>query len=506
MNSYSKTDLPELRAPSVLDRKKSSKSSPKQSVFRAMVGTLAMGLIAACGDGPGTTKSGPADGAQGPQSETREAGPLAGKNIVLVVVDTLRVDHLQIGGYKHDTAPFLTSLAQQGVVFANAYSGASWTAPAMASMFTSVYPDHHGVTTGLHFQLKDHEPGGEADSGGEVDSIGLNRIPQAKATLPEILKEAGYRTFGVVDNPNICEEMGFTRGFDYFDVGSYRGAPVVAGKVQEWTQEITQGEDPFFLYVHYMDPHKPYHDRGAPYEFESVSYAYDLKVQAGLYDTEIAYVDRFFRQMFEGLKLDQNSLVVFVSDHGEEFGDHGGSGHGVRLHEELIRVPLVMVAFDEKGKPVFDPSTVRKTTSTIDILPTLRELLNLPSGEREEGVSLAPFLFGQAAPEQGDGRKVFSHRTGVRKGEDVVLHSVVEGNLKLLDPGGGKAPKLVDLVDDPLGLKDLSKERPEEYARMVKVLGDHLARPRAIEREFSGNLELSEEDLAELGRLGYLDK
>ena len=166
----------------------------------------------------------------------------------------------------------------------------------------------------------------------------------------------------------------------------------------------------------------------------------------------------------------------------------------------------MMVAFDESGDPIFEHAKVRKTTSTIDLLPTLRELLNLPSNEREEGVSLAPFLLGQAAPKEGDGRSVFSHRSGVQMGRDVVLHSVVEGNLKLIDNGGEMAPRLVDLIEDPLELVDLSAERPEDYKRMLKIFEDHLSRPRSVQREFSGTLELSEEDLAELGRLGYLDK
>jgi arylsulfatase A-like enzyme len=422
-----------------------------------------------------------------------------GKNIVLIVVDTLRVDHLQIGGYHKDTAPFLTSLAKQGVIFANAYSAASWTAPAMASMFTSVYPDHHGVTTGLHFFTKDIDPTGEAEA------IGLNRIPEMAITLPEVMQKAGYRTFGIADNPNICNEMGFTRGFDKFDGGSYRGAPKVTAKVHEWSEEILEGDAPFFLYLHYMDPHKPYHLHGATYEDKAASYAAELKVQAALYDTEIKYMDMFFKEVFEGLKLDKNSLVIFVSDHGEEFGEHGGTGHGVRLHEELIRVPLFLVAFDENGTPVFDPQKIRKTTSTIDIMPTLRELLNLPSGELEEGRSLAPFVLNESAPNDGDDRIVFSHRAGVRKGEEVVLHSVVVGRLKLLSSGGGRAATLVDLIEDPGELKDLAAERPEEYARMNQILESHLARPRAVQREFGGDFELSKEGLEELGRLGYLD-
>ena len=466
------------------------RATAKQGSLGALAGALLVGLLGSCGEGAKTLDPGVGQ---------REAGPMDGKNVVLVVVDTLRVDHLKMGGYHKDTAPFLTSLAEQGVVFTNAYSGASWTAPAMASMFTSVYPDHHGVTTGLHFTTK------EMDAASESGSVGLNRIPQGATTLPEVMKRAGYRTFGIADNPNICEEMGFTRGFDWFDGGSYRGAPVVTAKVQDWSKQILKGKDPFFLYVHYMDPHKPYNLDGAPYEMKPVSYAKDMKFQAGLYDNEIKYMDKYFKVMFKGLGLGRNSLVIFVSDHGEEFGDHGGTGHGVRLHEELIRVPLLVVAFDEQGEPVFDPKEVRKTTSTIDLLPTLRELLNLPTGELEEGVSLAPFLVGQPASDLGDDRKVFSHRVGERKGEQVTLHSVVDGRLKLITRGEGLAPKLVDLIDDPLESKDLATERPADYERMLQILAAHLARPRSVQREFAGDFELSKERLAELGRLGYLD-
>ena len=130
-------------------------------------------------------------------------------NVLFVVTDTLRADHLSWNGYERETTPFLTTLAERGVVFERTFSSSTWTAPAMASVFTGVLPSQHGVLTGYAVY---------GATGKAVTPIELNRIPQELETLPEMMEALGYRTFGVADNANIHELSGFTHGFDRFSV------------------------------------------------------------------------------------------------------------------------------------------------------------------------------------------------------------------------------------------------------------------------------------------------
>jgi len=460
-------------------------------------GSLALGcllVLPSCNEPPGSE-----EGVALETARSFDPGQFKGKNVVFLVVDTLRADHLVFGQSSQAVAPFLNRIAREGVVFENAYSGASWTAPSMASMFTSLYPDHHGVTTGLNFFKKSLEGS---------STVRLNRIPADAPTLPEIMKAAGYRTFGVADNPNVNESMGFTRGFDRFSGGSYRGAPEVNADVLQWADQIRGGESPFFLYVHYMDPHQPYHNRGGGLRRAVAPYDGKYRRKSGLYDSEISYVDSYIRQLFVELHLAQDTVVVFTADHGEEFGDHGGGGHGVQLYEELIHVPLFVAAWDRSRNPLLEGRTIDGPVSTLDILPSLRELLDLPYSDLDEGVSLAPFLAhgnDGGRPELSESRVVFSHRKEERAGRESELHAVIRGTKKLYDRGGTMAPTLVDLKLDPQEMHDLAKTDPEEYEELMKLLEAHRARPRLVEREFAGLLDLSSEDIEELGRLGYTD-
>ena len=162
--------------------------------MRPWLSILAAALATACGAAP-----------------EQPSGPLAGRDVVLVVVDTLRADHLGLAGYPKDTAPFLGRLAEDGLVFDRAYSGASWTAPATASLFTGLYPDHHGVVTGLHLHERstdDHE------------ELRLNRIPSTLRTLPEMMREAGMA---------FLDRVGATVGPLYATAFMRAGAAVEAG-------------------------------------------------------------------------------------------------------------------------------------------------------------------------------------------------------------------------------------------------------------------------------------
>ena len=287
-------------------------------------------------------------------------------NIVLITIDTLRADHLSCYGYERTTSPNIDAIAQKGIIFRNAIAPSSWTAPSMASLFTSVYPVNHGVIHGIGYKK------GETINIQEVFSAELR-------TLPEILQEQGYSTFGVASNLHLSEKFGFARGFDYFHCLPWVPAERVNGTIASWQDEI-KNADKFFLWVHYFDPHHFYQAR-SPWiedytsqaltdelglsqktwsELTSLIPMLQQNPQAlanliALYDSEINFVDSAIGDLFKGLALDDNTLVIITADHGEEFLDHGGLGHGESLYQEVIHIPLIVkLPYREKKEIVHE--------------------------------------------------------------------------------------------------------------------------------------------------------
>lgn len=296
-------------------------------------------------------------------------------NVVLVVIDTLRSDHLPCCGYKKNTAPFISQLAEKSALFENTFSASSWTSPATASIFTSLYPFQHKLLMGLLAirMAKQIDP-----------NLKINKIPDEATTITEVLKKAGYHTVGISDNLNIGDKQGFTQGFDKFATYMYETAANVNATLKKWQDEIT-GKGKYFLYIHYMDPHAPYHRRDPLYE-KKEDRQEDL---ISAYDSEIHYVDRHFKEMFDLFKWEKNTLLIVTADHGEGLWDHGRMGHGNTLYREELQVPLLVY---------FPGGTVAKRltalTSTIDILPTVRDVIGLPPDKNNEGMSLVPLIEG----------------------------------------------------------------------------------------------------------------
>ncbi len=299
--------------------------------------------------------------------------PQALPNVVLVVIDTLRRDHLPFHGYPVNTAPFLTRLAAQGVVCDSCYSASSHTSPATASMLTSLYPFQHGVQKGMIVTLNQQA----LDA-----SLRLNRIPAAALTLAEWLRGSGYRTFAVADNLNICEAEGFTQGFDRFVTLNNRGAAEVNRRAQQWEKEMRSGA-PYFLYLHYMDPHAPYLGHSPWY----VPGSDDLRDNLARYDSEIRFVDERLRELAAALAWKENTILVVTADHGEEFLEHGQTGHGKTLYNEVLRVPLLFWSRSLN----LAPRRLNAAVSTLDIMPTLGAMLKLGERQGLSGIALWPF-------------------------------------------------------------------------------------------------------------------
>jgi len=404
-------------------------------------------------------------------------------NIVLICVDTLRRDHLPFYGYGKQTAPFLSSLAARGVVFEHAYSTSAWTAPAAASLFTGLYPLQHGVVTG-RFAVRKLRKGGIP--------MRLNRIPGTAETIPEALKAAGYSTFGVVQNSNIRPELGFDAGFDLFrPLNPAKEADVITAELRELRDRILS-RPPYFLYLHYMDPHEPYSKRRA--FFDAAARGPARRISA--YDSEIHHADLHLRQASELLGWERQTLLVFTSDHGEELGERGFWGHARSLHAETLNVPLLVFG---PGVPAL---RVRERVSHVDVLPTLREVSGAPAAPGLAGLSLWRLIREEATrlPERTlfadfwqapDGRAEPQQRVAIR------------GAWKRLE-GEPSGPLLFNLDLDPFERTNRIGLAPQVAEELRLALEGFESQARRLEPEYAETL-LDEKTNEELRALGYVN-
>ncbi len=409
----------------------------------------------------------------------RRARPIAPKaNVVLVVIDTLRQDHLATYGYGRDTAPFLGELARQGAAF-DGLTPAPWTKPATASLLTGLHPVHH-------------------------QAVGrLDRVPAAAVLLAERLRGEGYHTLGASANGWVTEAFGFERGFDSF---SYWDNFKAAALDQELLPKLERLKPPFFLYVHYVDPHLPYapgtgwdgRPRPAsspPVTVEEVDATHflhrspQLLARArDLYDGEIRQADDGLRELVGQLArrgLMKNTVLVVTADHGEELEEHGRMSHGQTVYQEVLQVPLVI------HTPGAVPAGRRPgRASLIDVVPTLLDLLGmpLPDGDASlDGVSLAGRLTGSGR-QAPDDRTFLAHLDYI----DGTGLSLTRGRHKLVLGKNPYRKELFDLAADP-GERHNLLGRPEAGAVFSQLSGE-LARlydgyaRQSLERS-DGNLD-----------------
>lgn len=404
-------------------------------------------------------------------------------NVVFVVVDTLRADHLPFYGYEKDTAPFLGTVASRAVVFEKAFSASSWTAPAMGSIFTSRLPSEHGVISGFVAFKKSQSS----------QTLKLNALPRDIPTMGELFRAAGYRLFGIADNLNIGEEIGFDRGFHRFETYRNRGAETINAKVREWSEEI-RASAPYFLYVHYMDPHQPYH-RKAPWYVKGRDKREDL---VNAYDSEIRHTDEHIRELFEMIGSIDETIVVFVSDHGEEFYEHGKLGHGRQLYTESIHVPLMMLV------PGIDPRRISDPVHTVDILPTLTDMLSLERRPDWVGRTLYASIAGRApAPS----RPIYSELLRPDDHPKPAMRSAISNDqFHLIETdwdGGAPKSELYDLSSDFREERDLLPGSDDIRARVSLAFNQLEAAPKSRNSEVE--IRIDEKAIADLRTLGYAD-
>jgi arylsulfatase len=398
-------------------------------------------------------------------------------SVLVLVIDALRPDHLGCYGYARPTSPTLDGLARRGVLFADATSPSTYTRAAVASIFASVHPAAHGVLS----------------QGRQVEVLS-----DEYTTLAESLKARGYRTAAFMPNPSLHRSFNFGQGFDLYDddlmMGegpghtAYETARKINDRALRWLRR--DREKPFFAYLHYRDVHAPYvppppYDRMfpraapgrplteaelglQPVDIRGPRRFRDLDSYIDQYDGEIRYTDDCLAELLGTLEkegfLDETVLFV-TADHGETFLEHGAWTHGTDVYEELTRVPLLLVL--PRGKHA--GRRVEAPVQTIDIYPTVLELLGSRIPSELQGKSLFDAIEGGADPH----RPVFSearvpkHKRPAGRGQIVAVRA---DGWKLIYNRRSRRTELYHLARDPAESNDLVAREPHKARELTRLL------------------------------------
>jgi arylsulfatase A-like enzyme len=428
--------------------------------------------------------------------------PPSPPNLLLVVVDSLRADHLSAYGHRRPTSPALDALAGRGVRFTRAYATAPWTKPSVASLFTGLAPSAHGVQ--------------------RVPGPLSPQLP----SLPESLARAGFATGGVVSHSLIGSRFGFERGFEVFLESEARGASHLSSEgvtrqAIELLDRLTAEGRPFFLFVHYFDPHYTYR-RHPEYGFagrgtgrlrgeepiqvlrrlrESLSPA-EVALVRDVYDEEVRFTDEAIGRLLSALEerdLASRTWVFVTADHGEEFLERGHFGHTRTLHEELVRVPLIAAGPDAL------PRVVDAPVSLASLPATLLELTGAAPAAAFEAPSLAPLLRGGSAATPPPLFEVdFVPTLAENAGNRAHQRGLVADGFKLIENLESGRVSLFDLSADPDERVDLAERRPGLVWRLRDRLAaahDRMRPPVAPERA----APLPPAEIERLRELGYLE-
>ena len=437
------------------------------------------------------------------------------KRVLLLSVDTLRRDALQYYGPAAPPTPNLDQLAADSVVFRNAYSPAPWTLPAFASIMTGLSPWVHGVSWASIPTLADYF----RDQGYLTAAIGLNGFLAEQRALARRFREYNVTGTKYANSLGIQVLKGLMAPHRLADRVS---SDQLTERSKAWIR--SHRNDEFFLWVHYLDPHDPYAPPPAFFpdgHFESrigrgfeipwtqvragyVSYSPgELAAIRALYESEVRYVDDYIGQIVSLLKelgLYDETLIAFTSDHGEEFWEHGGLGHGQSLYNELLAVPLFIKQPQTQQAGHHD---VERPVSTESLLPTLLELCEIDfNRDALSGVSLTP-LWREDSEARAD-RGVYSTALIVRRVEQSVIYDGWK-YVRSFDPD---REELYDLGLDPLERRDLAAASPRKAAQLREMLeahGEESERLRAFYGLEDAKVQKDREDARRrLKSLGYI--
>ena len=401
-------------------------------------------------------------------------------NIILVTADTLRADRLPVYGYDRVQTPHIDALAHDGVVFDNANTVVPLTLPAHSSMFTGTFPMYHGVR----------------DNGGYY-------LDEEQVTLAETLRDAGYKTGGFVAAFVLDGRWGLTQGFDHyyddFDFKKYdkialdtvqRPGGEVVDEALRWLDEVKQ--DRFFAWLHLYDVHTPY-EPPEPFLQQYRGYF------GARYDGEVAYIDSLIGRLddwIERNQLEDDTIFVFIGDHGESLGQHEETTHGFFIYDATMRVPFILKApYSQVGRGRRVVGQVR----SIDLMPTLLELVGLETPSPVQGTSLVPLATG-ALDDLGLYAYGESYYPRNHYGW-AELKSIRNEQYHFID---APRPELFDVREDPLQTTNIASQRAATVSALKSEL-DKLIEELSVEGiDEKGPETLDPETQQQLAALGYL--
>ena len=447
---------------------------------------LAAALLVPAADG---------EGDRGDLRPEARPGTSTRPNVILIVIDTLRADHLSAYGYERKTSPNIDRLAAQGVLYEQSISASSWTLPAHASLFTGLYPRDH-QTTSESWELDD-----------------------SYDTLAELLRGSGYHTGGFSNNVWTDSHSNLTQGFDTFlqlwrdqktrkdgisadDPATDMQARRTNDEIFAWLDGLADKKRPFFVFINYFEPHLPYRptqpfdddflpegvDEGTVLRLRSFysprEYGYilgvpwmkvkdrEIEILASLYDGEIAYVDSIVGELVAGLRsrgLLDDTLLVITSDHGEHLGENRMLSHKLSVYEPLLHVPLILWNPERipSGKRIETQVQAHDVFGTILRITGVREDFApaLPFENRTRDYTFAelayPRIFLDVIKKKIPGWDSSAFARGLE---------VVRGQRYKLISGSDGSLELYDLLDDPLESRNLAESEPEVLQEMQRAL------------------------------------
>ncbi len=431
-------------------------------------------------------------------------------NVLLVIIDAMRADRLGASRNGQPLTPFLDSLAAEGAHFPHTLAQCTWTRPSMASLFTS-------TRVGVHQVYYGNDPS-------RPNAVTGDALSKEFETMAEYFKAAGFSTAGAQSNPNLIKDFQFEQGFDQYEFINYA---VAAQMTDLALRQLDALKPPFFLYAHYMEPHLTY---APPEEYKAMmgwppagltdeerkiaedfmDFFWDTcDTTTGLkparefpalsdtgkdavrllYDGEVRYADTEVKRLVETLrKRHPNTLIIVAADHGEQFWDHDGLGHGLTTYDAEARVPLIIAG------PGIPQGTQKTVAALIDLLPTLSAKLGLPA---------RPVWQGRDLFTPGTDQMVFVKSLAPWPVWKVHSEAVRRGKYKLTVDVTREKSALFDVEADSGELHDLSAEFPavvDLFKKALKEQEERNVKARRTEREV---VELNPEIVEQLRDLGY---
>ena len=459
-------------------------------------------------------------------------------NVVIFSLDTLRADALGVWGEQRPTSPTLDAIATESLVFRDAISQAGVTAPSHMSLLTSLYPTVHRVSNAQVAML--------TTAAQRPDQVRSARMDPRIETLATILHRHGWRTAAFVGGGNITAAMGFAAGFDLFDESPDNG---FNGNREHLFDDVRlrrwlalHSREPFFLFLHTYIPHAPYlppppwdrafdpdydgpipSNRLAFYHHPTESHIERMKRFWGavdgrnprevahlraLYAGDVRYADDAVRSVRNALQkagVWERSIIVVLSDHGEEFLEHGAFEHPGDLYDELVHVPLLMRLPGGAARSI--PGTVQ----LLDVMPTILQLLGLPVPEYLQGTSLLPLLHGERLPRWAFSETVLAwdvEAAGRRPRRSVRSVRGDRWSYHLREAPGGRREELYDRNADPREQHDRSGN-PRYHGKLMRLrrlMERHRAACDALAGRFPGGtlVDVPELTRQQLEALGYV--